>query len=176
MLRRVVDPNHLPVSIEEVKAHLRLDSQAEDDYLQELIKAATNSVESYLGRSLLKQTWSITQTTQEPLVRIKLPNPPLMEIISVKSIHSNVKQTEIKRFILARGGAVPEIEVITESKGVEIVYSAGYGDQPKHVPDAIRQAILMLIAELYLNRESGNSKAEGLWKTLLQPFKIWRLA
>jgi uncharacterized phiE125 gp8 family phage protein len=40
------------VSLKEVKAHLRLDSLDEDDYLKSLILAATDHVEQCLGKSL----------------------------------------------------------------------------------------------------------------------------
>lgn len=40
------------VSLKEVKAHLRLDSLEEDDYLNSLILVAIDYVEQYLGKSL----------------------------------------------------------------------------------------------------------------------------
>ena len=40
------------VSLKEVKAHLRLDSLEEDDYLNSLIFAATDRVEQYLDKPL----------------------------------------------------------------------------------------------------------------------------
>jgi hypothetical protein len=47
------------VSLVEVKAHLRLDHSFEDDYLLMVIQAATQSVETYLGKSLISRTWQL---------------------------------------------------------------------------------------------------------------------
>lgn len=42
-----------PLLLAELKAHLRITDTSEDDYLQDIIMAATDAVESFLGRKLL---------------------------------------------------------------------------------------------------------------------------
>lgn len=176
MLKQVNPPLHLPVSLEEVKVHLRLDSPSEDGYLEELIRAATNVVETYIGRSLIKQRWCATQTTNGAGVAvIKLANPPLLEIIDVKEIYSDTKQKSIKRFSLHGNTLIPYLEITTDAKGVEVIYDAGYGELPRHVPSALKQAVLMVVAELYTYRELGKAEGQTLWQGLLQPFKVWRV-
>lgn len=52
MLGLLNAPDKDIVTLKEVKAHLRLDSEEEDQYLSSLILAAIDYVERYLGRSL----------------------------------------------------------------------------------------------------------------------------
>jgi hypothetical protein len=47
---------------------------------------------------------------------------------------------------------------------------AGFGLVPKHVPAAIRQALIMMVVHFYENR-SGVMEIPTLVKTLLAPFK-----
>lgn len=55
-VRVSVPPVGFPVALAELKAHLRITSALEDDYLNTLIATATNTAELYLGRKILTQT------------------------------------------------------------------------------------------------------------------------
>ncbi len=51
-----VIPNELPVSLEEVKEHLRIDNEAEDDVIQQYIFASTQQAEHILQREIIYRT------------------------------------------------------------------------------------------------------------------------
>ena len=58
-LKLVEAPQMEPVSLEEAKAHLRMEStNAEDAYIGALISAARERVELFLRRALITQTYS----------------------------------------------------------------------------------------------------------------------
>lgn len=59
-LYRSVQPVVEPVSLAEAKAHLRVDSEAEDDLILALIQAAREWVEVYLDRTLITTQWTMT--------------------------------------------------------------------------------------------------------------------
>ena len=60
-LQRTVAPAKLPVTAAFVKAHTRIDTSADDSYLNNLlIPAAVDLAEMYLRRSLITQTWVLT--------------------------------------------------------------------------------------------------------------------
>lgn len=50
-------PASYPVSLAEAKLHVRVDLNAEDDYITGLIAAATQTCESHIGQALVTQTW-----------------------------------------------------------------------------------------------------------------------
>lgn len=57
---RVTPPAEPPVSLEEAKAHLRVDFGDDDLYVAGLIEAATAHLDGWsgiLGRALVTQTW-----------------------------------------------------------------------------------------------------------------------
>ena len=58
--RCVVPPATEPLSLEEVKEHLRIDSSAEDALLQMYIEAARKVCEHNTARALITQTWETT--------------------------------------------------------------------------------------------------------------------
>src|SRR5258708_1765870 len=93
-----IPPVQEPLSLEEVRAYLRISTEQEDDFLLTLIKAARAHVESVTGRALLKQQWQMDlrppYPLSSPLVKrlekslvIHIPKPPLlgMESVMVKS-------------------------------------------------------------------------------------------
>lgn len=56
-LKLVSAPGADPVSLNELKNYLRIDSSADDTMLTNFITAATNTVELFLNRKLITQTW-----------------------------------------------------------------------------------------------------------------------
>jgi uncharacterized phiE125 gp8 family phage protein len=60
MLQKIVDAVAEPVSLEEAKAHLRVDGTIDDAYIGALITAARTDAENRLQRSLTETTWRVT--------------------------------------------------------------------------------------------------------------------
>jgi len=56
-LRRVLDPIVEPLSLADMKLHLRVDSDYEDDLISTLISTTRERAEDLTGRSLLSQQW-----------------------------------------------------------------------------------------------------------------------
>lgn len=71
-----------PISIADVKAHSRIDIDADDGMVAGYITAARQKCESILNRALLTQTWRLALTRwPEPGDNfIELPRPPLQSI------------------------------------------------------------------------------------------------
>lgn len=60
-VRLVTLPQEEPVDIDQAKAHLRLETELDDDYLESLlIPAARQYIERVCWRGLLLQTWELT--------------------------------------------------------------------------------------------------------------------
>jgi uncharacterized phiE125 gp8 family phage protein len=82
----VKPPEIKVVSLEEVKAHLRLDHSYEDGYLDILINSSTNFIENYVGRSFITRTYRIVhQRLYEKTLLQSIPimMPPLINILEV---------------------------------------------------------------------------------------------
>lgn len=96
----ITPPTQAVVTLDEVKAQLRITSDDKDDMIATMVAAAVNELDpaggGYLGRALRPQTWEFRLHSfyargngrlaiPSPCgAAIELPIPPLIEIISVK--------------------------------------------------------------------------------------------
>ena len=163
-LKLITAPAAEPVSTSEAKSHLRVDTTADDTYIGTLITVARQNVESHLRRALISQTWEVVLDAF-PAGVIRLPKPPLAWVTSIKytddegneSTYSSANyvvdtDTEPGRVVLKSGQTWPAV-TLAAANGVRVRYVAGYGAAGSNVPQAIRQAILLVIGSLYENRE-----------------------
>ena len=185
------------VSTAEVKSHLRIDHALEDTQLDALAAAALNLIEGrsgYLRRALVTQTWK-WRVCEFPIERrIYLPFPPLQSLTSIKYYDAdNVEQTfsssnygvnprAFRGFVeLNRSASWPGTYERFDAVTLEFV--AGYGAAAA-VPQAIKQAALLLIGDMYANRgdrdEMGGVEASEYCLTdspavlaLLNPFRVF---
>lgn len=163
--RTTTEPTFEPLMLQEVKDHLRIDSTDEDALLDALIQSARGYLEGLLGRVIPEQ--SVTAYYSTFCDELILPRAaPLQSVTSVKYLDTDgALQTlgtsyydvytwrtpgEVR---LADGYSWPSTQTgVTDT--VRIEYVAGWGS-PQLVPSAIRQALLLLIAHWYENRESS---------------------
>lgn len=161
-----------PVSRDEAKAQLRLDSTDDDALVDALIAVATMHLDGrdgWLGRALVMQTWDL-QMHRFPGV-IDVPLPPLRSISSITYLDSNnVSQTLAAskyqvdrngqwraRIKPAYGETWPSTYDVWNAVTVRFVagYEPGEGsptDYAENVPRPIKQAILLMVAHWYENR------------------------
>ena len=181
MLKVATPPGSEPVSLVEAKLHLRVDAADDDDLIDDLITTARDRVETYTGRSLITQSLELWLDCFPAGGSIFLQRPPVVSITAVSYIHpttgvltvwdaSNYRLDEISvrpRLSLEYGKSWPDVRAVTNA--VKIEYSAGYGDAVA-VPKRAKQAIKVLLKELYDNRSAPNMKvADVLMSSLVVP-------
>lgn len=157
-------PTVEPVTLAEAKAHLRVDTNAEDTLIQSLIMASRLHIEAALDLALVTQTWRIRRDTWPASRTLTLPIRPVQAITSFE-VHAADGITETfgadafildgdanpARLVWRGNGAMPTSGLV--ANGIEIDLVAGFGDAAEDVPQPIRQALLLLIAHWYENRE-----------------------
>lgn len=176
-LKRTVEPTGTPVSLAEAKAHCRVLHNEEDALITGLIEAAVSMVEDYCGRALLQQTWRLTLDEFDD--RIVLPRGPVQSISNFTYLDAGgASQTVSSGLYKLDLDADPQA-ILLERKAqwpalgdfavpVSITYDSGYA-KAGDVPAAIRQAILMLVATWYRDRETllaGDVAAEMPFGTM----------
>lgn len=149
ILRRASEPANEPVTVDELKAHLRVDGDAEHDYLSLLIMAARQYVETTLRRSLMPCTWELITDAQDA---ITLSMPP---IVSVESA-TDENNAAVSHTLTMAG----DVKLTGVSGLVKIAYTAGMSlesdeahTQRDKVPALYRHAIKLIAGHLYENRE-----------------------
>lgn len=192
-LKLVTAPTVEPVTLIEAKQHLRVTDDADNAYITNLIVAARQAVESgeswSLERSLINTTWRLTLDGFSARVSvIELPRPPVSSITSILYDDSaNVEQTLLaSRYKLIADAEPARVmpvyndewpDAIDYPGSVRITYVAGYGATAASVPQAVKQAILLLVGDMFENRESIlTGTISGVLPTiraLLNPYQ-WR--
>jgi len=154
-----------PVTESEAKLHCRVDHSTEDAIFTRLIEVARIQCENISGRAFVTRTYT-AMLDRWPSTPFELPYPPLASITSIKyyddagSAAATVSSanyyvdtnSEPGRVALVSGADWPST-TLRDINGVEIIYTAGYGNAAA-VPDQYKQAMLLLIGHLYENRES----------------------
>ena len=153
-----------PVSVAEAKAHMRIDASAEDALIASLIITSRLHIEAALGLALLSQAWSYFVDAWPRSREIVLPLKPVQAVDAIRIwAQDGTSQTLAANTYTLDGDGTPPRLVLNSSSappapgrganGIEIAFDAGYGDAAADVPAPIRQALLLLVAHWYENRE-----------------------
>ncbi|MBE0615147.1 MAG: hypothetical protein IH604_15855 [Burkholderiales bacterium] len=98
-LERVSEPDIEPVTLVEMKRHLRCQEgvEVQDDDITGLIVAAREWVENYTGRALIDQTWCLTvgDIGEGAVQRILLRRSPVIALTKVSSVDAAGVETEL---------------------------------------------------------------------------------
>lgn len=205
-VRLITAPASEPVTLDEAKAHLRLESAADDAYVEQIITAARQHVEELCWRGLVTQTWELVLEAfagqdalelprwtrrhfhmAEPLV---LPRGNLAElpedapaISSVKYIDPNgvertLESTEYTadsvsvpgRILPAYGKRWPDTR--DQWDAVRVQYVVGWAAE--QVPAPLRQAVLLVLAEMYERRTAEVGVMPAV-VALCEPYRLNRV-
>lgn len=174
-LSLVTDVTEEPVSLDEAKAHLRLDTDDDDAYLAGCISAARIWVEGQTKRAILPQTWDYTidggWPYQDGFHRIVLPLNPVKsiagtspEVFSITYVDENgatqtlaqsqytlVSRTHGSYIKPAYGITWPSVRDVPNAVTVRFV--AGDAD---NIPQELHRAIMILACQYYEYRETGS--------------------
>jgi len=168
---RVAAPAVTPVSLDETKKHLLVDSTFQDYLITTLIEAATAHLDGWtgiLGRCICEQTWR--QDFDGFCSEMRLGLGPVLEVVSVTSRNAAgqistvaadnylLRTDELSGYVRFRD-AFSAPSDLGESAAVSVTYRAGYanvGADPVRsgAPAQIKAAILLLVGHWYANREA----------------------
>ena len=189
-LVRIVAPMIEPVGPEAVMAEARLEDTDELDLIEIYISAAREHVESFIKRSLLRQTWELTVATFPDVVPLwrgpllRLSQSPQIEPVTVAYLDDDNNSQAWTGFQLLEHADPPILRRLSNGSwpatGAVITYTAGYGELPTDVPAPLRLAITRLAAFWYdvrLPIPTESAKADELpfmVSAMLHPYRcIW---
>lgn len=186
---RVTAPAILPVTLSDVKARLHVDHAEDDVALTAYIEAATRHLDGWdgvLGRCLINQQWKMTLSGVPGC--IILPFPMCSNIVVSVSADgalgtpidgefvSPVSETSCgSRVSIFSDYSPPSLD--PEKGFVEVAFTAGYGAAATDVPAPIRQAIHLMVGDMYRFTEtaalvqSSEIPMSATVDRLLSPFK-----
>jgi uncharacterized phiE125 gp8 family phage protein len=176
-----------PVSLVEVKAHLRVTHTDEDQLISQLMIAARRVIEARSGLLLMAQQWTHYRDSWPWDGVIDLPLVPLISLDDLKvygedgaaaiidPAHYYADLASRPPRLLLRGSrawAPPG----RAGNGIAIEVTAGFGTAASAVPEPLRQAILVLTAHWYEYRGNAEPPPAPLTlDALIVPYREVRL-
>ncbi|MDR0661880.1 MAG: head-tail connector protein [Holosporales bacterium] len=192
----IIRPAEAPlISLEEAKTYLRVDTDVEDALITRLIAASTEALEAITGCAFLRKTYQyvtdllLFETSSYPrfkgfpaVQRLPLPRPPLHQILSV-TVKTKTQEQEIPAedySVLSSHGpaqltlTIPNPLEMWDRSTLAVSFVAGWGETAREVPEPLRLATLMLVADAYEKRD-GYAASAGLpsgVRNLIQPYRL----
>lgn len=150
----------------QVKPHLRVDIADDDTLIAGYLTAARVHVEQAVcRRALITQTFDLYLDGWPKGDFLQLPRPPLQSVTGVyytpdggseqtfaSSNYVVDTASEPGRVVLASSASWPG-GTLKPANGVRVRFVAGYGAAGTAVPGPIKSAILLMVGDLYENRE-----------------------
>ena len=180
MKRMLIEgPAAEPVPLAEMKAHLRLDGDEEDDLVGALIAAARVAVETEIRRVLIAQGWRAFVEVWPSGGLLLLPVVPVISIEEVRAIDAaggtSVLDPQDYEFATV-DGSLRLVRPASNAVRYEIDFTAGYGTSGLDVPQTLRQAVRLLATHWYEHRSAvvmgdmPSSNPLG-WRELVAPYR-----
>lgn len=173
----VTAPTATVIDVAKARRHLRLDEVDTDDVETDLIEGAIAAATGYLdgragvlGRALLTQTWQATAWRPSRCMRglgwgFVLDLAPIQAVTKVEAMQSGdyvELPAETWRMVRLAGERVAVLPVPDmawppvdlDPEAWRITFRAGYGDAGDAVPAPIRSAMLLMVSDLFDNRDA----------------------
>lgn len=182
----VNDPTTKVVSYADIKSQLRIDSNDEQNLLEAYIDAATDMAENYCNRHFITHQYKLYFNEQVQTASLIFPNCTLEETGSNKPINwvdeNGAAQSSDKAYIDAFSN--PSLAYLSSDfPGTTLKdnaantfyfwFNTGYGSASADVPEAIKQAIKLIVADMYYFREDRKRQFPMASQILLQPYKCY---
>jgi uncharacterized phiE125 gp8 family phage protein len=183
-----------PVSLAEARKHLRIEPfgspevHPDDDQIEMFVQAAREWCEQYTRRALAVQTIEVVYD-DFPENDMELPLTPTNSITSITYINEAGSQVTVSNSVYSLDDYSKPNWVLLRSNQSWPVTSGGannvkitavVGNNTTNIPFAIKAAILLIVGNLYENRQEDlvgssrntfNSLPMGVYN-LLQPYRL----
>lgn len=189
IVTQTTPPDYLPLTLAEVKLHLRIDGTTEDAMLPALLGAAVDTCQQLTGRSLMSQAWRLTLDGFDDVMPLPWPTVQTIESVQYKDANSATQTLDVSVYLrngdkVFRASGKTWPAVLDEPGAVWVDYTAGYStgteaQQQAAVPYGIKAWLLLKVGTLYANRESiqtgvsVSALPDRFVDTLLDRFKVY---
>jgi len=193
-LKTITAATEEPITLAEAKLHLRVDIDDDDSLIGGLISSARTYVEAFTRRAAASTTYELILDDFPHGYEIVIPKPPLESVTSIKYTDKDGVETtwESSKYVVHEDEPAVIVPAYSENyptftpypKGaVKIRFVAGYKVSDENpdlvIPDAVKQAMFLLISDWYENR--GELLQRGhipksipvAVNNLLYPYKIF---
>lgn len=182
---RTEGPDTTPVTLDEAKQHLRVDSSDEDVLIGLYLDAAVSNLDGesgWLNRAIVAQEWSQQFDLFERAILLGLA--PITSIVSVVYLDATGAAQPVDQinYSLLNGVSAPELRFAdtfafpathVERPVLTVTFVGGFGEAAD-VPAAIKVAILLMVGDMYETRKGQTDGAvveNATVRRLLDPYR-----
>jgi uncharacterized phiE125 gp8 family phage protein len=184
----ITPPTAEALTLADVKAHLRIDFNDDDNVLSGLIRTAREHLERASGLALITRSlrFYLDRWPEDGIVEITRGPVQAISEIHVFDAEGVEKTVSLDGHVLD-GNARPARLFLRDRpnpgeplNGIEIDFTAGFGDTGADVPDTLKRAMLTHVAQMYEFRGAVSPAdqptviPEG-YDRLIAPFLMKRL-
>lgn len=188
MLTEETTVSSAALPVQALKDHLRLGSGFSDDAMQDsliesYLRAAMAAIEGRTGKALLSRRFKLALPDWRDMNEQALPVAPCSAIVSVVLVDAEDGGVTVasSRYRLVQDGSRPKLAAkgyllptVPTNGRVEVIFEAGFGSGWGSVPADLQQAVLLLAAQYYENRNDFTGAASGLPYPVTALIERWR--
>jgi uncharacterized phiE125 gp8 family phage protein len=187
----VDDPATKVVTVAEIKEHLRIDTTYEDTLLGLYIDSATEMAENYCARHFITHEYELYFNEVVDKASLIFPDCTLVvhtggnspygvNVIDENGFQIGSDAAYLDAFsnpsIVYLASTYPAILRNTKKDASNVFwyrFKTGFGDAASDVPQAIKQAIMLIVGDMYYFREDRKRSFPMASEILLQPYKCY---
>lgn len=183
----IAPPMAEPLTLAEIRAHLRIDHNDDDAMLANLAAVARNHLETALSLCLMTQGWRLYLDDWPQHGIVELPLHPVLGVTDIRIYDgAGNPQAGLVAHELDRASRPARLFIANPlapgqaMNGIEIDFSAGFGDSGADVPDGLKRAMLTHVALMYeasgaVGADQQPAAIPDGWERLVAPFRLMRL-
>lgn len=178
-IKTITAPTSQAVTNAEADSQLKVDSSDDSTYIDSLIVAAQDQVEEYTNRRLISAKYELIFEAFDG--DVILPFSPIKTIESIKyyDTDNNIQTLAASSYdyhIYELPCAISAVDAwpgtYVRKDAVTVQFTTGY-TTPDAIPGALKQAILLLIGDMYENRVDQVRERFSAWKAKAYPYKVF---
>lgn len=184
-MRRTVDPVARPVTLAQLKANARIPYADSDEILSMYLDAAVETVEKYLRRALITQTWDFVCDWGPAWIELPYPNLQQVNGVYTTGLDNVEVQVPSSVYIVNTTHNLVSLNIgnvwpLHRGKaGFRVNYTSGYGPTATSVPASIRRVVLAIATSMDNVRDDEaltDSQADALirYRVMGEPFRMAR--
>jgi uncharacterized phiE125 gp8 family phage protein len=187
-IAELLPPAAEPITLAEAKAHLRLDTDEEDALVSALIRAAREYLEAATGLCLIVRPLRLYLDDWPEGRVIQIVRGPVqtIDLVTVYDAEGAPVEVDASGHVLD-GTARPARLVLAEKpateralNGIEIDFTAGFGETGAEVPDMLKRALLLHVAAMFelrgaLSPGDQPGTVPAGYDRLVAPYRMRRL-
>lgn len=166
-------PGEAPVSLNEARGWLRLGATVDDAVVAQLVRAATNICEAFVGQ------WLVVRAGTDIVPRGAVLQPGARPVVAIDAVtligpgddERALDPADYRTTIARDGTARVAVSDWGDATHARIAFRAGMAEGANGIPEAIRQGIVRLTQHLHEARDGGGAAPPAAIAALWQPWR-----